>query len=136
MASFAEEKRLRAHLELIAEGGTYAGYFSQGTNADGDASAYYITNDSDITAAEALLDAKIAELSDVGGENAGGEGPSEFTGYTAIHYDNSISDYCIWSVLLILTSWIGKKLSGVDIGTCRFGNAFCHYYSYSYPCWF
>ena len=92
MASFAEEKRLRAHLELIAEGGTYAGYFSQGTNADGDASAYYITNDSDITAAEALLDAKIAELSDVGGENAGGEGPSEFTGYTAIHYDNSISD--------------------------------------------
>jgi len=102
MASFAEEKRLRAHLELIAEGGTYAGYFSQGTNADGDASAYYITNDSDITAAEALLDAKIAELSDVGGETAGGEGPSEFTGYTAIHFDNSISDagvdYRTWFV--------------------------------------
>jgi len=102
MASFAEEKRLRAHLELIAEGGTYAGYFSQGTNADGDASAYFITNDSDITAAEALLDAKIAELSDVGGETAGGEGPSEFTGYTAIHFDNSISDagvdYRTWFV--------------------------------------
>ena len=102
MASFAEEKRLRAHLELIAEGGTYAGYFSQGTNADGDASAYFITNDSDITAAEALLDAKIAELSDVGGETAGGEGPSEFTGYRAIHYDNSISDagvdYRTWFV--------------------------------------
>ena len=102
MASFAEEKRLRAHLELIAEGGTYAGYFSQGTNADGDASAYFITDDSDITAAEALLDAKIAELSDVGGETAGGEGPSEFTGYTAIHFDNSISDagvdYRTWFV--------------------------------------
>ena len=100
MASFAEEKRLRAHLELIAEGGTYAGYFSQGTNADGDASAYFITDDSDITAAEALLDAKIAELSDVGGETAGGEGPSEFTGYTAIHFDDSVSgaDYRTWFV--------------------------------------
>ena len=102
MASFAEEKRLRAHLELIAEGGTYAGYFSQGTNGEGEPSAYYITNDSDITAAEALLDAKIAELSEVGGETAGGEGPSEFTGYTAIHYDNSISDagvdYRTWFV--------------------------------------
>ncbi len=100
MASFAEEKRLRAHLELIAEGGTYAGYFSQGTNADGDASAYYITNDSDISAAEALLDAKIAELSDVGSETSGGEGGGDFTGYTPIHYDDSVSgaDYRTWFV--------------------------------------
>ena len=46
MASFAEEQKLRAHLELIAEGGTYAGYFSQGTNESGVESAYYITDDS------------------------------------------------------------------------------------------
>ena len=100
MASFAEEKRLRAHLELIAEGGTYAGYFSQGTNGDGDPSAYYITNDSDISAAESLLDAKIAELSDVGSENSGGEGGGDFSGYTAIHYDDSVSgaDYRTWFV--------------------------------------
>ena len=45
MASFAEEQKLRAHLELIAEGGTYAGYFSQGTNESGVESAYYITDD-------------------------------------------------------------------------------------------
>ena len=103
MASFAEEKRLRAHLLLIAEAGTYAGYFSQGTNADGDASAYYLTDDSNETAAETLLDAKIAELSnEIGGETAGGEGAGNFDGYTVIHYDDSISDagvdYRAWFV--------------------------------------
>jgi hypothetical protein len=103
MASFAEEKRLRAHLLLIAEAGTYAGYFSQGTNADGDASAYYLTNDSDETAAETLLDAKIGELTDeLGGETPGGEGAGNFDGYTAIHYDDTISesgvDYRAWFV--------------------------------------
>ena len=103
MASFAEEKRLRAHLLLIAEAGTYAGYFSQGTNADSDASAYYLTNDSDETAAETLLDAKIGELTDeLGGETPGGEGAGNFDGYTAIHYDDTISesgvDYRAWFV--------------------------------------
>ena len=38
MASYVEEQKIRAHLELIAEAGTYAGYFEQGTNADGDES--------------------------------------------------------------------------------------------------
>jgi hypothetical protein len=103
MASFAEEKRLRAHLLLIAEAGTYAGYFSQGTNSDGDESAFYLTNDSDETAAETLLDAKIAELSsELGVETAGGEGAGDFEGYTAIHFDDSISDagvdYRAWFV--------------------------------------
>ena len=81
MATFAEEKRLRAHIDLIAEGGDYAAYFSQGTNEDGEESCWYITNDSDIDAAEALLNAKIAELSDVGAETSNGEGPSNFDGY-------------------------------------------------------
>ena len=100
MASYVEEQKLRAHLELIAEAGTYAGYFEQGTNADGDPSAWFITNDSDITAAEVLLDAKIAELNDVGNETANGTGPSNFEGYTAIHYDDSVSgvDYRAWFV--------------------------------------
>ena len=89
MATFAEEKRLRAHIDLIAEGGDYAAYFSQGTNEDGELSCWYITNDSDIDAAEALLDAKIAELSNIGVENPNGEGPSDFDGYTAIHHTNN-----------------------------------------------
>ena len=98
MATFAEEKRLRAHIDLIAEGGDYAAYFSQGTNEDGEESCWYITNDSDIDAAEALLNAKIAELSDVGAETSNGEGPSNFDGYEAIHYDDSVSgvDYRTW----------------------------------------
>tara|TARA_Y100000385_G_C12656213_1_gene451697 strand:- start:108 stop:524 length:417 start_codon:yes stop_codon:yes gene_type:complete len=100
MASFAEEKRLRAHIELIAEAGDYAAYFSQGTNSDGDPSAWFITNDSDITAAEVLLDAKIAELSDIGSETANGTGPSNFEGYTPIHFDDSVSDvdYRAWFI--------------------------------------
>jgi len=100
MASFAEEKRLRAHMELIEEAGDYAAYFSQGTNSDGDPSAWFITNDSDIDAAEALLDAKIAELSDIGSETANGTGPSNFEGYTPIHYDDSVAgvDYRAWFV--------------------------------------
>ena len=102
MASFAEEQKLRAHLELIAEGGTYAGYFSQGTNESGVESAYYITDDSNKAAADALLDAKVAELTaeDIGSATPGGEGGGDFTGYTAIHYDDSVSgaDYRTWFV--------------------------------------
>jgi len=100
MASFAEEQKLRAHLELIAEAGTYAGYFSQGTNGDGDPSAWFITNDSDKAAADALLDAKVAELTAIGNETAGGEGAGDFTGYTPIHFDDSVSgaDYRTWFV--------------------------------------
>lgn len=98
--SYAKEKYIRAHLELIAEGGDYADYFRQGTNADGEASAWVLVNSSDQAAAQALLDAKVAELSDVGPESAGGEGPSEFSGYTPIHYDDSVSgaDYRTWFV--------------------------------------
>jgi hypothetical protein len=100
MASFAEEKRLRAHIDLIAEGGDYAAYFSQGTNDDGVESCWYITNDSDIDAAEALLNAKIATLSDVGVETPNGEGPSNWEGYNEIHYDDSVDgiDYRTWFV--------------------------------------
>ena len=101
MASFAQEKDMKAHLLLIAEAGTYADYFSQGTNADGDVSAYYLTNDSDKAAADTLLDAKVAELTDIGAETAGGEGPSEFGDYTEIHFDDTIGggvDYRTWFV--------------------------------------
>jgi len=102
MASFAQEKEMKAHLLLIAEAGTYAGYFSQGTNADGDVSTFYLTTDSDKAAADTLLDAKVAELTanDIGGETAGGEGPSEFDGFTPIHYDDDVagSDYRTWFV--------------------------------------
>jgi len=98
--SYAKEKFLRAHMELIAEGGTYAGYFRQGTNSDNEVSAWVLNNSSDESAAQALLDAKVAELTDIGPENANGEGPSDFSGYTPIHYDNSVSgaDYRTWFV--------------------------------------
>ena len=98
--SYAKEKYIRAHLELIAEGGDYADYFRQGTNSEGEASAWVLINSSDEAAAQALLDAKVAELSDVGSETASGEGPSDFGGYTPIHYDDSVSgvDYRTWFV--------------------------------------
>lgn len=102
MASFAEEQKLRAHIELINEAGTYAGYFSQGTNSDGDESCWYLTDDSNKAAADALLDAKVAELSTIGGATANGEGPSDFDAYTPIHFDDSISEsgvnYRTWFV--------------------------------------
>ena len=100
MASFAEEQKIRAHLELIAEGGTYAGYFTQGTNSDGDPSAWYLADASNETAANTLLDAKVAELTEIGSASAGGEGGGDFTGYIAIHYDDSVSgaDYRTWFV--------------------------------------
>ena len=98
--SYAKEKYIRAHLDLIAEGGDYADYFRQGTDADGNASAWVLKNSSDEAAAQALLDAKVAELSDVGSETSNGEGPSDFTGYTPIHYDDSVCgvDYRAWFV--------------------------------------
>jgi|TARA_B110000503_G_scaffold24486_1_gene38715 hypothetical protein len=100
MASFAQEKEMRAHLLLIEEAGTYAGYFSQGTDADGDVSAWYLTNNSDKAAADTLLDAKVAELTDIGNETAAGEGPSDFDGYTPIHFDDDVAgaDYRAWFV--------------------------------------
>lgn len=100
MTTYAQEKFIRAHMELIAEGGTYADYFRQGTNSDSEVSAWVLINSSDEAAAQALLDAKVAELSEVGDETAGGEGPSEFTGYTPIHYDDSVSgaNYRTWFV--------------------------------------
>lgn len=100
MATFAQEKILRAHLELIAEAGDYAGYFTQGTNADGDASCWYLVDDSNKATAQALLDARVATITDIGAENSGGEGPSDFEGYTPIHFDDSVSgaDYRTWFV--------------------------------------
>ena len=100
MASFAQEKDMRAHLLLINEAGTYADYFSQGTNADGDVSAWYLTNNSDKAAADLLLDAKVAELTEIGAETASGEGPSDFGDYTEIHFDDDVdgADYRVWFV--------------------------------------
>mgnify|MGYP001234427370 FL=1 len=100
MATFAQEKIMRAHLELIAEGGDYADYFSQGTNESGEKSTWYLTNDSDKDAAQALLDARVATLTDIGSETSSGEGPSDFDGYTPIHFDDSVSgaDYRTWFV--------------------------------------
>ena len=102
MASFAQEKEMTAHLLLIAEAGTYAGYFEQGTDSDGVVSAWFLTNDSDKAAADTLLDAKVAELTadDIGSETSGGEGPSDFDGYTPIHYDDDVVgiDYRTWFV--------------------------------------
>lgn len=100
MATFAEEKMLRAHLELIAEGGEYAGYFTQGTNEDGDPSAWFLADDNNKDAAQALLDAKVATLTNIGAETAGGEGPSNWDGYTAIHFSNEVDgvNYRAWFV--------------------------------------
>lgn len=102
MASFAQEKEMTAHLLLIAEAGTYAGYFEQGTDSDGVVSAWFLTNDSDKAAADTLLDAKVAELTadDIGSETSGGEGPSDFDGYTPIHYDDDVVgvNYRTWFV--------------------------------------
>ena len=100
MATFAQEKIMRAHLELIAEGGDYADYFSQGTNESGEKSTWYLTNDSDKDAAQALLDARVATLTDIRSETSSGEGPSDFDGYTPIHFDDSVSgaDYRTWFV--------------------------------------
>lgn len=100
MASFAQEKDMRAHLLLIDEAGTYADYFSQGTNEDGDVSAWYLTNNSDKVAADLLLDAKVAGLTEIGAETASGEGPSDFGDYTEIHIDDDVdgADYRVWFV--------------------------------------
>ena len=104
MSTFAQEKMMRAHLILISEGGDYADYFSQGTNSDGVKSAWVLTNESDKDAAQALLDAKVASLGTntigkgLGPETNTGEGPSDFDGYQAIHYDDTVDgvDYRTW----------------------------------------
>ena len=101
MASFAEEQKLRAHIELIEADGDYKAYFSQGSNENGD-SCWYLTNDSDKAAPDALLDAKVAELTAIVEETHSGEGPSDFDAYTSIHFDDSISvsgvNYRTWFV--------------------------------------
>tara|TARA_B110000977_G_scaffold195957_1_gene275386 strand:+ start:105 stop:515 length:411 start_codon:yes stop_codon:yes gene_type:complete len=98
--AYAQEKETRAHVLLIEEAGDYAAYFSQGTNADGDVSGWYLTSESDKAAADALLDAKVAELTEIGIEEANGSGPSDFEGYTAIHYADDIDSikYRTWFV--------------------------------------
>jgi hypothetical protein len=98
--AYAQEKATRAHILLIEEAGDYAGYFSQGTNAEGEPSAWFLTNDSDEAAAQALLDAKVAELTEIGIETANGEGPSDFDGYAPIHFADDIDGikYRTWFV--------------------------------------
>ena len=71
--AYAQEKYTRAHILLIEEGGDYADYFSQGTNEDGEPSAWFLTNSSDEAAAQALLDAKVAELTEIGIEESNGD---------------------------------------------------------------
>ena len=98
--AYAQEKATRAHILLIEEAGDYAGYFSQGTNAEGEPSAWFLTNDSDEAAAQALLDAKVAELTEIGTEESYGNGPSEFEGYSPIHFADDIDGikYRTWFV--------------------------------------
>lgn len=99
MSTFAQEKMMRAHLILIQEQGEYYDYFSQGESG-----MWALTNEADKDAAQALLDAKVASmgtntiLKGLGPENNSGEGPSDFEGYQAIHYDDSVSgaDYRTW----------------------------------------
>lgn len=100
MASFAQEQEMRAHILLMAEAGDYAAYFSQGTNVDGVPSAYYLTEDSNKAAADALLDAKVAELTEIGTETANGSGPSDFDDYSPIHFADDIDGikYRTWFV--------------------------------------
>lgn len=98
--AYAQEKYTRAHILLIEEGGDYADYFSQGTNEDGEPSAWFLTNNSDEAAAQALLDAKVAELTEIGIEEANGDGPSDFDGYSPIHFADDIDGikYRTWFV--------------------------------------
>ena len=100
MASFAQEQEMRAHILLMAEAGDYAAYFSQGTDSEGVPSAYYLTEDSNKAAADALLDAKVAELTEIGTETANGSGPSDFDDYLPIHFDDDIDGikYRTWFV--------------------------------------
>ena len=89
-----KNKNLEPHLELIAEGGTYAGYFSQGTNESGVESAYYITDDPNKAAADVSLDAKVAELTaeDIGSATAGGEGGGDSQDTQRSYYDDPASE--------------------------------------------
>lgn len=100
MASFAQEQEMRAHILLMAEAGDYAAYFSQGTDSEGVPSAYYLTEDSNKAAADALLDAKVAELTEIGTETANGSGPSDFDDYSPIHFADDIDGikYRTWFV--------------------------------------
>ena len=86
MSSYNAEKTLRAHLDLIAEAGEYAAFFRKNTNG-----AWILADSATKDAAQALLDARVAEgVTIIGPEESNGEGPSDFEGYTAIHFDDSI----------------------------------------------
>lgn len=95
MASYAEEKMIRAHVELIEEGGEYAGYFTQGESG-----MWVLADVANQATAQALLDAKVAVLDNIGPESSNGEGPSDFGGYTPIHFDNTVDgvQYRTWFV--------------------------------------
>jgi hypothetical protein len=98
MASYSDEKALRAHIELLDESADYKAYFVQG-----DSGAWVLSNASDKAAADALLNAKIAASDySIGAEEPNGSGPSDFDGYTVIHFDDEIAEdgvlYRAWFV--------------------------------------
>jgi hypothetical protein len=98
MASYSDEKALRAHIELLDESADYKAYFVQG-----DSGAWVLGNSSDKAAADALLNAKISASDfDIGAEEPNGSGPSDFDGYDAVHFDDDIADagvsYRAWFV--------------------------------------
>lgn len=97
MSAYDREKMLRAHIELIEEGGDYASYFSQSEPG----APWLLADIANKDAAQALLDAKVAEITDkVGPENPNGTGPSDFDEYTAIHFDDDVEgvNYRAWFV--------------------------------------
>ena len=88
MASYSDEKALRAHIDLIEESAEYKAYFVQG-----DSGAWVLGDASDKAAVDALLNAKVAASDySIGAEEPNGSGPSDFDGYEAIHFDDNIAD--------------------------------------------
>lgn len=98
MASYLDEKALRAHIELIENSEEYKAYFSQGESG-----AWVLSDPANKAAADALLNAKISASDfDIGAEEPNGSGPSDFDEYNAIHFDDEIAEdgvsYRAWFV--------------------------------------
>lgn len=98
MASYSDEKALRAHIELIEGSDEYRAYFAQGESG-----AWVLSSASDKAAVDALLNAKIEQEDfDLGEEEPNGAGPSDFDEYQAMHFDDEVSEegvsYRAWFV--------------------------------------
>lgn len=96
MSDFSQEKTLRAHILLLEEGGEYANYF-----AKGESGMWKLIDPANKAAAQALLDAKVAEVdTHVGSAEPNGSGPSNFEDYTPIHFSDSVdgAKYRAWFV--------------------------------------